>query len=99
MGGWVLSIRPCAPRAIRPASVGSSLRHRSNTSAGAAESRPMISSFEKTMPRQRRALYRECGGAANAGVTPDGSLGRHARDQTARALQVAADLGAVDQHG
>jgi putative ABC transport system permease protein len=50
MGGFVESIRPYAPRSINARSVGSSSRHRPKTSAGAAESRPMMSSFENVMP-------------------------------------------------
>src|SRR5437762_11965221 len=51
MGGCVLSMRPCAPRAMRLESVGSWSRQRSNTSAGAAESRPTMKSFENAMRR------------------------------------------------
>src|SRR2546427_12159778 len=49
IGGLVLSMRAWAPRAISPESVGSCSRQRSNTRAGAAESRPTTSSFENVM--------------------------------------------------
>src|SRR2546427_8903768 len=62
MGGCVLRLGPWAPRSISPASVGRSLRQRSKTSAGAAESRPMISSFGWTMhPPGEPASHKDIG--------------------------------------
>ena len=55
-----LASRPCAPRSMRPESVGSSSRQRSNTSDGVAESHPMTSTLSATDPprrQPRRASY------------------------------------------
>src|SRR5713101_5715702 len=100
MGGCVLSMRPCAPRAMRLESVGSRSRHRSNTSAGVAESRPTMSSLENAMPGKREGLYRTRLGAANrAGRRGPAALLSRARHETASPAHVAADLLTSDQHG
>src|SRR5262249_2028344 len=89
IGGLVLRRCAGAPREIRPRMVGSSSRHRSKTSAGAAESRPTISSFENFMLASRDV---RCIGVALRSQT--GAVS----GAPARQPDEIADVVAVDQH-
>src|SRR5262249_36470064 len=67
MGGFELSIRACAPRAIRAERVGSSFRQRSKTKAGAAESSPRTNSLGNVIPDTKGRIIAPGARPANPG--------------------------------
>src|SRR5581483_1191191 len=89
-------MRAHAPRATSPASVGSSPRQRSNTRAGAAESSPTTSSFEKPMRRPCRSRSTE--DATGSQTTGRASLLRRRAPEPERAARERADLRGADEH-
>src|SRR5689334_1958994 len=92
IGGFVLRSRPQAPRAISPASVGSSPRQRSKTRAGAAESSPTISSFGNVMRApEEPACSRDARGWQTRPTAP--LLRREGAAGAGRQAAVAAEVG------